>query len=492
MDNNNLAKLLIDDFGGGSNIKEVINCMTRVRVKVRDDSKVNYENIKTHEGVMGVVEGDQIQVVLGPGKSEKVAKLMANLSNTKLSEELEESENKSYQSHETDRENLARRTKENKQAYKANQKQSGFKKFTAAIASIFVPLIPAFVGAGLIGGIASILSNMLTAGSISGDNVTTLIQVLNIMKSGLYTYLNIFIGINAAKVFGANEGLGGVVGGMVYLAGMNPDMPINNIFLGTPLAAGQGGVIGVLLSVYLLAKIENALHKAIPDSLDIILVPMLSLLAVGLLTMFIIMPFAGLVSNALIGFINTVINMGGAVSGFILGAVFLPMVMLGLHQILTPIHVAMIEQQGATYLLPILAMAGAGQVGAALAVLMKCRKNKQITTIAKGGLPVGFLGIGEPLIYALTLPMGKAFITACLGGGIGGAVVGLFGSIGATAIGPSGIALIPLIYEGRWLGYVAGLIAGYIGGFVLTYFFGIDEKYVNGAELDNSNRFEFK
>ena len=492
MDNNNLSKLLIDDFGGGSNIKEVINCMTRVRVKVRDDSKVNYENIKTHEGVMGVVEGDQIQVVLGPGKSEKVAKLMANLSNTKLSEELEESENKSYQSHETDRENLARRTKENKQAYKANQKQSGFKKFTAAIASIFVPLIPAFVGAGLIGGIASVLSNMLTAGSISGDNVTTLIQVLNIMKSGLYTYLNIFIGINAAKVFGANEGLGGVVGGMVYLAGMNPDMPINNIFLGTPLAAGQGGVIGVLLSVYLLAKIENALHKAIPDSLDIILVPMLSLLAVGLLTMFIIMPFAGLVSNALIGFINTVINMGGAVSGFILGAVFLPMVMLGLHQILTPIHVAMIEQQGATYLLPILAMAGAGQVGAALAVLMKCRKNKQITTIAKGGLPVGFLGIGEPLIYALTLPMGKAFITACLGGGIGGAVVGLFGSIGATAIGPSGIALIPLIYEGRWLGYVAGLIAGYIGGFVLTYFFGIDEKYVNGAELDNSNRFEFK
>ncbi|WP_394022510.1 PTS transporter subunit EIIC [Anaerococcus martiniensis] len=492
MDNNNLAKLLIDDFGGGSNIKEVINCMTRVRVKVRDDSKVNYENIKTHEGVMGVVEGDQIQVVLGPGKSEKVAKLMANLSNTKLSEELEESENKSYQSHETDRENLARRTKENKQAYKANQKQSGFKKFTAAIASIFVPLIPAFVGAGLIGGIASVLSNMLTAGSISGDNVTTLIQVLNIMKSGLYTYLNIFIGINAAKVFGANEGLGGVVGGMVYLAGMNPDMPINNIFLGTPLAAGQGGVIGVLLSVYLLAKIENALHKAIPDSLDIILVPMLSLLAVGLLTMFIIMPFAGLVSNALIGFINTVINMGGAVSGFILGALFLPMVMLGLHQILTPIHVAMIEQQGATYLLPILAMAGAGQVGAALAVLMKCRKNKQITTIAKGGLPVGFLGIGEPLIYALTLPMGKAFITACLGGGIGGAVVGLFGSIGATAIGPSGIALIPLIYEGRWLGYVAGLIAGYIGGFVLTYFFGIDEKYVNGAELDNSNRFEFK
>ena len=483
MDNNTLAKLLVDDFGGSDNLIEVINCMTRVRVKVKDSSKVNYEAIKSREGVMGLVEGDQIQVVLGPGKSEKVAKAMAEISNAKLSEELAAG---------TDKESLERRTRENKEAYKAKQTQSGFKKFTATIASIFVPLIPAFVGAGLIGGIASVLSNMATAGTLTGDGVNNLIQILNVMKNGLYAYLNIFIGINTAKVFGANEGLGGVVGGMVYLTGMNPDMPINNIFLGTPLAAGQGGVIGVLISVFLLSKIENALHKIIPDSLDIILVPMLSLLAVGLLTMFIIMPFAGLISNGLIGFINGVINIGGAVSGFILGALFLPMVMLGLHQILTPIHVAMIEQQGATYLLPILAMAGAGQVGAALAILVKCRNNKQITTIAKGGLPVGFLGIGEPLIYALTLPMGKAFITACLGGGIGGAVIGAIGSIGSTAIGPSGLALIPLIYQNRWLGYLAGLIAGYIGGFVLTYFFGVDQKYVDGASLDNTSKFEFK
>ena len=178
-------------------------------------------------------------------------------------------------------------------------------------------------------------------------------------------------------------------------------MPINNIFLGTPLAAGQGGVIGVLVSVWILSKVENALHKAVPDSLDIIIVPAISLIIVGLLHMFIIMPLAGLISNGLIGFIDGVINIGGPISGFILGALFLPMVMLGLHQILTPIHVAMIESQGATYLLPILAMAGAGQVGAAIAILVKCKNNKQIQTISKGGLPVGILGIGEPLICLL-------------------------------------------------------------------------------------------
>ncbi|ACV29561.1 PTS system EIIBC component SA0186 [Anaerococcus prevotii] len=479
MTNNELAKLLIEDFGGSGNLREVINCMTRVRVKVNNPDLIAYENIKSREGVLGLVEGEQVQVILGPGKSEKVARAMANLSDSNFSEE-------------TDKEKLQRKTQENKESYKAKQKQSGFKKFTSSIASVFVPLIPAFVGAGLIGGVASVLQNMVTAGSVSQESVATLIQVLNIMKNGLYAYLNIFIGINAARVFKANQGLGGVVGGMVYLTGMNPDMPINNIFLGTPLAAGQGGVIGVLVSVWILSKVENALHKAVPDSLDIIIVPAISLIIVGLLHMFIIMPLAGLISNGLIGFIDGVINIGGPISGFILGALFLPMVMLGLHQILTPIHVAMIESQGATYLLPILAMAGAGQVGAAIAILVKCKNNKQIQTIAKGGLPVGILGIGEPLIYALTLPMGKAFITACIGGGVGGAVICLIGSIGATAIGPSGIALIPLIYNNRWLGYLAGLIAGYVGGFVATYFFGIDEKYVEGASLDNSNKFEFK
>ena len=479
MTNNELAKLLIEDFGGSGNLREVINCMTRVRVKVNNPDLIAYENIKSREGVLGLVEGEQVQVILGPGKSEKVARAMANLSDSNFSEE-------------TDKEKLQRQTQENKESYKAKQKQSGFKKFTSSIASVFVPLIPAFVGAGLIGGVASVLQNMVTAGSVSQESVATLIQVLNIMKNGLYAYLNIFIGINAARVFKANQGLGGVVGGMVYLTGMNPDMPINNIFLGTPLAAGQGGVIGVLVSVWILSGVENALHKAVPDSLDIIIVPAISLIIVGLLHMFIIMPLAGLISNGLIGFIDGVINIGGPISGFILGALFLPMVMLGLHQILTPIHVAMIESQGATYLLPILAMAGAGQVGAAIAILVKCKNNKQIQTIAKGGLPVGILGIGEPLIYALTLPMGKAFITACIGGGVGGAVIGLIGSIGATAIGPSGVALIPLIYNNRWLGYLAGLIAGYVGGFVATYFFGIDEKYVKGASLDNSNKFEFK
>ncbi len=158
------------------------------------------------------------------------------------------------------------------------------------------------------------------------------------------------------------------------------------------------------------------------------------------------------------------------------------MVMFGLHQILTPIHLEMIKNSGSTLLLPILAMAGAGQVGAALALWVKCRKNAQLREMIKGALPVGILGIGEPLIYGVTLPLGRPFITACIGGGIGGAVIGLIGHIGAISIGPSGVALIPLITNGGKWGYILGLLAAYVGGFIATYFFGITKEMETGEE----------
>lgn len=239
--------------------------------------------------------------------------------------------------------------------------------------------------------------------------------------------------------------------------------------------------------VYLLSLVEKQLRKIVPNSLDIIFTPTLSLLIVGLITIFLIMPIAGFISTSLVGTINTVLEIGGPVAGFILGATFLPLVMFGLHQILTPIHIEMISATGATNLLPILAMAGAGQVGAALALWIKAKRNKQLTSMIKGALPVGFLGIGEPLIYAVTLPLGRPFITACLGGGIGGAVIALFGNVGATAIGPSGIALIPLIANGKWVAYVMGLIAAYLGGFVLTYLFGVPNEATLPTEIHGSS-----
>lgn len=475
-----MGRKIFEKIGGQTNASKVYNCMTRVRIDIRDEDQVDFPGLKEIPGVLGVVEDSgTVQVVVGPGTASKVAGEMAKLSGIRLGEALDENLDKNLNS------GLAE-AKEKAAVVKSEYKKKNntpFKRALKVIASIFVPLIPAFVGAGIIGGIASIIQNLITAGMIDATVWGNIMAVLKIIQGGLFGYLNVYIGINAAKVFGSTEGLGGIIGGVVYLVGMNPDTPLPNIFTGQPLAAGQGGVIGVILAVYILSIVEKNLKKVIPDAVDIIVTPTISLLVVGLLTIFIIMPIAGFVSTNLVGAITWVLNVGGAFSGFILGATFLPLVMFGLHQILTPVHIEMIASSGKTLLLPVLAMAGAGQVGAAFALWMKCRKNKKLTNIIKGSLPVGILGIGEPLIYAVTLPLGRPFITACLGGGIGGAVIGAIGNIGATAIGPSGVALIPLIPDGMWWGYVLGLLAAYAGGFVLTYFFGVPKEAMEPSEL---------
>ncbi|HIA6994865.1 TPA: PTS transporter subunit EIIC [Staphylococcus aureus] len=465
-----LAERIIAAVGGMDNIDSVMNCMTRVRIKVLDENKVDDQELRHIDGVMGVIHDERIQVVVGPGTVNKVANHMAELSGVKLGDPIPHNHNDSdkmdYKSYAADK------AKANKEAHKAKQKNGKLNKVLKSIANIFIPLIPAFIGAGLIGGIAAVLSNLMVAGYISGAWITQLITVFNVIKDGMLAYLAIFTGINAAKEFGATPGLGGVIGGTTLLTGIAGKNILMNVFTGEPLQPGQGGIIGVIFAVWILSIVEKRLHKIVPNAIDIIVTPTIALLIVGLLTIFIFMPLAGFVSDSLVSVVNGIISIGGVFSGFIIGASFLPLVMLGLHHIFTPIHIEMINQSGATYLLPIAAMAGAGQVGAALALWVRCKRNTTLRNTLKGALPVGFLGIGEPLIYGVTLPLGRPFLTACIGGGIGGAVIGGIGHIGAKAIGPSGVSLLPLISDNMYLGYIAGLLAAYAGGFVCTYLFG--------------------
>lgn len=465
-----LAERIIAAVGGMDNIDSVMNCMTRVRIKVLDENKVDDQELRHIDGVMGVIHDERIQVVVGPGTVNKVANHMAELSGVKLGDQIphnhNDSEKMDYKSYAADK------AKANKEAHKAKQKNGKLNKVLKSIANIFIPLIPAFIGAGLIGGIAAVLSNLMVAGYISGAWITQLITVFNVIKDGMLAYLAIFTGINAAKEFGATPGLGGVIGGTTLLTGIAGKNILMNVFTGEPLQPGQGGIIGVIFAVWILSIVEKRLHKIVPNAIDIIVTPTIALLIVGLLTIFIFMPLAGFVSDSLVSVVNGIISIGGVFSGFIIGVSFLPLVMLGLHHIFTPIHIEMINQSGATYLLPIAAMAGAGQVGAALALWVRCKRNTTLRNTLKGALPVGFLGIGEPLIYGVTLPLGRPFLTACIGGGIGGAVIGGIGHIGAKAIGPSGVSLLPLISDNMYLGYIAGLLAAYAGGFVCTYLFG--------------------
>src|SRR5699024_7424287 len=264
------------------------------------------------------------------------------------------------------------------------------------------------------------------------------------------------------------------------IAGMflfNPMLEQITIY-GDALIPGRGGLFGVIFAAWLMAFVEKYVRKGIPASVDIIFTPLITVLLVGIVSLYAVMPVAGLVSDGITNGLTALIDVGGVVAGAVLSGFFLPLVMVGLHHGLTPIHAELINAYGGTALLTILAMAGAGQVGAAIAIYVKT-KNKRLKNIIKGSLPVGFLGIGEPLLYGVTLPLGRPFITACNGAAFGGAFQAVMHTA-AAGIGVSGLSLIPLITDGKYFSYFVGLVISYVFGFLFTYLFGFKEEMADG------------
>jgi len=471
--NKELAGKIVELVGGRDNIRSATNCMTRVRMQVQDLSKVKIEELRAVEGVMGVVEADTLQVVVGPGKAKKVADfLVSEFGITQASTTTED-------------------WKSNKEAIKKGQNQSKLKSALETIASIFAPLIPAIIAAGIFNGFSSLIGTMQQQGTLSEVsqiwNLTRL--VFSLIGTSFLGYFAIFTGVNAAKRFGATEAFGGMIGAMSIAAQVvnisqlfglyNAEVPLNSI-----LTTGKGGIIGVIIGVYILAKVEKAVRKRVPDVLDLIVTPIVSLLTVAILFVLVIMPISGVFSDWLVRGLSVIIGSDNAIisiiSGYILAALFLPMVLLGLHHGLIPIYAIQLEVFGGVSLFPVLAMAGAGQVGAAIAIYMICNKvkNDRMKQVIAGALPAGILGIGEPLIYGVTLPLGKPFITAGLGAGFGGAYV-MATHVMATAWGPSGVVAIPLMKPGSMLNYLIGILISYIGGFIITRLFIKDSDVAN-------------
>ena len=295
---------------------------------------------------------------------------------------------------------------------------------------------------------------------------TTIGGILKITGNAVFYGLNLFVGVNAAKEFGGSAMLGGAMAAIIS----HPDLAKVTIG-GTALLPGRGGIIAVLLVVAFSSWLEKKLRKVIPETLDLFLTPLIVILVSAFAALFALQPLGGMISDGIGYAAKTAISGGGAITGFILGGLFLPLVMTGLHQGLTPIHVDLLKTAGINILLPILAMAGAGQVGAAIAVYFKT-KNKRLKKTIISALPVGMMGVGEPLIYGVTLPLGKPFIGACIGGAFGGAAQALF-KVGSTSMGLSGIPLAAI--TNKPILFVVGLIVAYVAGFIATYLLGFDD-----------------
>ncbi len=474
MTNQELSLKILELVGGKRNVASAANCMTRLRVKLHDPSLAQIDALKKTEGVLGVVEDETLQIILGPGKAKKVTDLFCGAVGVQAG-------------------TVTENWQDNKAQVKAGQKQNKFKAAMRTIADIFIPMLPAIIAAGLFNGFASLIGQIPAAKEQieAGAGFLFLLKTLfELIGGGFLTYFAIYTGISAARKFGATPALGGMLGAMSIMTQIvtistafglyNADVPLESI-----LTTGKGGIIGVIFGVWILSKVEKFVRKHIPDVLDLILTPFISLLVVSVLFVMAIMPAAGFVSDWLVKGLTVLVNSGNPVvsviSGFVLSALFLPMVLLGLHHGLIPIYAVQLESMGGVSLFPVLAMAGAGQVGAAIAIYLKAKKvkNLRMKKVITGALPAGLLGVGEPLIYGVTLPMFKPFITAGLGAGFGGAFCMLMG-VQSVAWGPSGLVAIPLMKTPAMMVYfLLGLVIAYIAGFLITWFFIKDKDVAN-------------
>ncbi|MFF7471014.1 PTS transporter subunit EIIC [Streptomyces sp. NPDC008092] len=455
------ATALLPLVGGPGNVTSVAHCMTRLRLGIADRERVDAEAVRAVPGVLGVVtDGDTLQVVIGPGAVVAVTAEFETLLDAAATARRAPGDARP----DGFGADLAARGAELKAA-RARRNATPVKTALRRVADIFVPLIPALIGCGVLAGLNGLLVN---AGWLPW-----LTPALAAVASGFMALISVFVGYNTAKVFGGTPVLGGAVAAVVVYPGV-----AKVTAFGVALAPGQGGVLGALAAALLAVGVERWCRGRVPDALDVLLTPTVTVLVAGLATLYGLMYAAGLVSSAIGTAANWLLATTGPLAGLVLGGLFLPLVMLGLHQALIPIHTTLIQQQGYTVLLPLLAMAGAGQVGAAIAVYARLRHDTALRTTIRSALPAGLLGVGEPLIYGVSLPLGRPFLTACAGGAAGGAFVGFFAvlgdRVGATAIGPSGWALFPLLTGNRGPTlaaaiYAGGLLTGYAVGFLATY-----------------------
>ncbi|MCI6273373.1 MAG: PTS transporter subunit EIIC [Coriobacteriaceae bacterium] len=471
MSDKELSEKLLALLGGKGNVTANAACMTRLRVTVRDLDKVDVAGIKALDGVMGVVEDETMQVILGPGKVNKVLEEFSRL--TGLAKGVAE-------------ESVTDAAAENKAAQKAKYEHKPVQAFMKKIANIFVALLPGIIAAGLINGICNVIN--VASGNMFAE--AWWYQGIRSMGWALFAYLPILVGYNAAREFGGSASLGGIAGMMcianaampLLAAGAaDPDKAILLPLTNAAYNPAAGGMIAALIAGAFFAFLEKRIRKVMPNIVDTFLTPLCVLVIGAFALMLVIQPLGAWLTTGIFAVLSFVYEKMGIVGGYILSAGFLPLVSVGLHQALTPIHALLNDPNGAThginYLLPILMMAGGGQVGAGLALYLKT-KNKKLRKFIGDSIPVGILGIGEPLMYAVTLPLVKPFVTACLGAGFGGILAALF-HIGTVSQGVSGLFGLLIVVPGQQLFYVLAMLAAYAGGFVLTWFFGVDEQRIN-------------
>ncbi|WP_458126582.1 PTS system trehalose-specific EIIBC component [Paenibacillus sp. Z3-2] len=454
---------IVRAVGGKENIEAATHCVTRLRFALYDESKVDTESLDQNDLVKGQFSSQgQFQVVIGPGLVDKVYDEMIQITGGDRS------------------------SKDDVKAV-AGKKQNPIQRAIKTLSDIFIPILPAIITAGLLLGI----NNILTGPGIFFDEKSLvdvypawkdLASIINTIASTAFTFLPALIGWAAVKRFGGSPLLGIVLG----LILVHPDLlsaygyadavnegtvPTWNLFGWEIEKIGyQGQVLPVLVSAYLLAKMEIFLNKRVHDSIKLLVVAPVTLLITGFLAFTIIGPVTFAIANAITSGLIYVYDSYAALGGLIYGGLYALLVITGMHHTFLAVDVQLIGSQGGTFLWPMLALSNIAQGSAALAMMLVLREKKMRGLAATSSVSA-FLGVTEPAIFGVNIRYRYPFIFGMVGSAIGGVLLTM-NNVQATSIGVGGVPGFLSIFPNKWGVFFIGMAIVLVVPFVLTVLFG--------------------
>ena len=332
----------------------------------------------------------------------------------------------------------------------ANQ-GNAFQRAIKVLSDVFVPIIPAIVASGMLMGIMGALSYMGSQGIIALDTTSVWWRIASLINACALGNLQILLGFSAATVFGGNPYLGASLGALLISSDF-----INAYSASTAIAEGtmvtldvipgiysigwvgyQGHVIPILVGVWILCFFEKRLHKVVPEMFDLFLTPLLSVSLAAYITILFVGPIFVWLENNILGLLMWLLQVPFGIGYIIIGLIYSPSVVTGLHQMYTAIDVSMLAQYGVTYWLPIASAANIAQGGACLAVALKTHSEKTKSLAVPAGISC-LLGITEPAIFGVNLPNMKPFVAGMIGSACGALCCFIF-NLAASGTGVTGI-----------------------------------------------------
>lgn len=448
------ASEVIRLIGGKENIVSAAHCATRLRLVIADNSKVSKEELEEVDGVKGVFEASgQLQLIYGTGVVNKVYEEFISQAG------------------------ITAATKDELKSVAAKQ-GNPLQRFIKTLGDVFVPIIPAIVASGFLMGIMDSLNFMINAGYININTDGALFVLASMFSNTAYVFLPVLIGFSGAKVFGGNPFLGAIIGMIMVhpnlqnawtmTGGVEKYLSVFGLY-DVPFVGYQGHVISVMIAVFIMSKIEKALHKKVPAMFDLFVTPLCSVFITGFLTITVVGPIFNIVESNIIGAVQALISIPLGIGSAAMGALYAPTVITGIHHMYSIIDLGQIQQFGVTYWLPLASAANIAQGAAALAVSLKTKDSK-LRSMALPSSLSAFMGITEPAIFGVNVRFGKPFICGCIGGAAG-AMFASITHLGASGTGVTGIfGLLLCLHDPIKYILMFAIAAGV--AFVLTWMFG--------------------